>query len=134
MGATLRPPPGRGPPCFRISGQIFHRSGCLHPPVNVEPSFSQLFILETADAINIRLNNPANNDCLEELFVLINNVMQQISPFFMAHKNMHEIEIKQQRLANQENRAMSVVTMHFRSGPDRRRYNNPSADEVAAVL
>jgi hypothetical protein len=27
LGANIRPPPGRGPPCFRVCGQICHRSG-----------------------------------------------------------------------------------------------------------
>ncbi|UYV75835.1 hypothetical protein LAZ67_13001512 [Cordylochernes scorpioides] len=31
MGANLAPPPGYGPYCFRINGQIYHRSVALHP-------------------------------------------------------------------------------------------------------
>ena len=29
--ANIAPPPGRGPPCFRLCGQVVHRSGTLHP-------------------------------------------------------------------------------------------------------
>ncbi|XP_057296242.1 uncharacterized protein LOC130625196 [Hydractinia symbiolongicarpus] len=32
FGANLRPPPGHGPPCFRICGQIWYRVGGLYPP------------------------------------------------------------------------------------------------------
>ncbi|OXA46564.1 hypothetical protein Fcan01_18731 [Folsomia candida] len=31
MGANIAPPPGYGPYCFRINGQIYHRTGSLHP-------------------------------------------------------------------------------------------------------
>ena len=40
MGANLTLPPGCGPSCFRICGQIFHRSGTLHPSVGMTPVFN----------------------------------------------------------------------------------------------
>ena len=47
FGADIQTPPGRGPYCFRIHGQIYHRIGDLHPPTGMPRSFGQLYILDT---------------------------------------------------------------------------------------
>ena len=67
LGANIRQPPGHGPPCFRICGQLFHRYGALLPNANQAPNFSQLYIIEAANALNIRMANPLNQDCEHEL-------------------------------------------------------------------
>ena len=38
------------------------------------------------------------------------------------------------RQARMENRAVAEIRMYMRSGPDRRRYNQPTTDEVAAIF
>ena len=47
MGAALSQPPGSGPPCFHICGQIFHCYGPLYPIPGESPCYSQLYIVET---------------------------------------------------------------------------------------
>ncbi|XP_066924645.1 uncharacterized protein [Clytia hemisphaerica] len=42
--ANLRPPPGNGPPTFRICGQIVHRLGNVFPDQQHQPQFAQLYI------------------------------------------------------------------------------------------
>ena len=44
MAADIPPPPGNGPPCFGICGQIHHRYGVLHPGDNEQPQYNQLYI------------------------------------------------------------------------------------------
>ena len=46
---------------------------------------------------------------------------------------MYNIEQQEIRQACVENRAVAEIRMHMRSGPDRRRNNLPTADEVAAI-
>ena len=57
FGAQTVTPPGYGPFCFKIHGQIYHRSGILHPEANTNPKFGQIYILEGAGALQSRLNN-----------------------------------------------------------------------------
>ena len=52
FGANIAPPPGRGPPCFRLCGQVVHRSGTLHPEHGFPPSYSQLYIYDGENALN----------------------------------------------------------------------------------
>ena len=41
-GANIKTPPGNGPYCFRINGQIVHRTGTLHPDNEEMRKFSQI--------------------------------------------------------------------------------------------
>ena len=92
MGATLASPPGRGPPCFRICGQIFHRSGSLHPSADRAPVFNQLYIIEANTAINHRMSQSANNSCRNDVMRTIHNVMEVHSPYLLAYRHMAEAE------------------------------------------
>ena len=51
------PPPGRGPPCFRVHGQMCHYYSSLYPSNNLPPSFSQLYIYQPSEANKYRLLN-----------------------------------------------------------------------------
>ena len=46
---------------------------------------------------------------------------------------MYNIEQQEIRQALLENRAVAEIRMHMRSSPDRRRYNQSTTDEVAAI-
>ena len=63
MKVTLATPYGHGPPCFKICGQIFHRSGTLHPPKGGVPVYSQLYIIEPNAARKHRMMQTANQSC-----------------------------------------------------------------------
>jgi hypothetical protein len=40
---------GRGPPVFKISGQVHHRIGSLLPMDDTSPKYIQLYIYDTAN-------------------------------------------------------------------------------------
>ncbi|XP_057290909.1 uncharacterized protein LOC130613606 [Hydractinia symbiolongicarpus] len=134
FGANLRPPPGRGPPCFRICSQIWHRVGDLHPPEGQTPVFNQLYIYEAGRALNERMARPENNGCREDVMQTVQDIMNRVSPFAAAYRYMAEVEADEIAQAAAENRVPSEVRMCMRVGSDRRRYNLPHHDEVAAVF
>ncbi|GFU72650.1 helitron_like_N domain-containing protein [Trichonephila clavipes] len=51
MGAQIVPPAGRGACCFRIHGQIYHRTSHLHPAQAGEKNFAQFYVLDFELAI-----------------------------------------------------------------------------------
>ena len=53
---------GRGPPVFKICGQVHHRIGSLLPPDGSPPKFIQLYIYDTANEVSNRLEalNPSD--------------------------------------------------------------------------
>ncbi|GBM28947.1 hypothetical protein AVEN_232040-1 [Araneus ventricosus] len=47
MGAQIVPPTGRGAYCFRIRGQIYHRTSNLHPAEAGDEKFAQSYVLDS---------------------------------------------------------------------------------------
>ena len=46
FGENITPHPGQGPPCFRLCGQLVHRSSDLHPAPGLPIYFSELYIYD----------------------------------------------------------------------------------------
>lgn len=133
MGAKTAPPPGNGPYCFRIHGAVHHRSGLLHPdPSEDTPrKFCQIYILEGDGALQARLNNNTETD--PNLMFELQNIVETCSPYSNVYKRLHDIEREELNQAGLQNRQPHAVGMVFKAGPDRRRYNPPTTDDVAAV-
>lgn len=47
---------GRGPYCYRIQGQNYHRMGTLLPEANKPPMFAQLYIYDRPNEIHNGIN------------------------------------------------------------------------------
>jgi len=119
MGATLANPPGCGPPRFRICGQIFHRSGNLHPTNGQVPLFNQLYIIDTDAANNYHMTQPANSQCRDDVMHAIQDVMDNYSPYLLAYRHMAEVEKSEMSKADNHGCQQSTITMQFRIGRDR---------------
>nr|XP_047124283.1 uncharacterized protein LOC124806990 [Hydra vulgaris] len=130
--ATIDPPSNRGPPCFRISGQIMHRIGNLRHQQGDPPAYCQLYVYDPNTALNFRMEQ--NDCCIRELMELLQTIINQENPYALAFKNMAEVEDAEIRQAAIEGRPISVVKMSLLEGCDRRRYNLPSHEEVAIVF
>ena len=130
----VSPRQGRGPYTFRLHGQLYHRAGSLHPLEGQTPSYSQLYIIEGEQAVETHLANKHNEKCQRDIMVLLATVLERVSPFAAAYKYMHEVEQQQLRIAAENGVEPPEVTMYFKRGHDRRRYNEPRHDEVAAVF
>ena len=54
---------GRGPPIFRISGELRHRSGALTPAEGKTPSYAQIYVLDSpGQALETRMRQNADLD------------------------------------------------------------------------
>ncbi|XP_057290930.1 uncharacterized protein LOC130613632 [Hydractinia symbiolongicarpus] len=82
----------------------------------------------------MRIENPRNAHCNHETMQIIQDVLNRDSPYAAAYKNMAEVEREETARAAAENRQPSVVSMVMREGNDRRRYNAPLHEEVAAIF
>jgi len=51
-----------GPYCFKIQGELHHLTGALLPHEDQTPIYAQIYILDTAEQLNIRRNNNRNLD------------------------------------------------------------------------
>jgi hypothetical protein len=102
FGGNILPQRRGGPYCFRVHGQMYHQVGTLHPPDNVPPSYSQLYILEGDQAVEHRLTHTDNQNCRRDTMILLTTILQRVNPYAAAYKHMHEVEQTQLQAA-QEN-------------------------------
>ncbi len=54
--------------------------------------FAQLYILDSEEAVNERMNIWSNNTCDRQLMSQHDQLMRQVNPFAEAYKMMHELE------------------------------------------
>ncbi|UYV64563.1 hypothetical protein LAZ67_3001189, partial [Cordylochernes scorpioides] len=150
IGANIATPPGYGPYCFRIHGQIYHRTGTLHPVGEKPPKFAQLYILDTAEATRERLSIPENHGCdenvLNKLAELLANINKNaaldalfyllINKFAMSYKMLRDVEKVAIQEANNNGTELPNIVMAIKNDrtQDVRRYNKPTASEVAVVF
>ncbi|UYV78651.1 hypothetical protein LAZ67_16002278 [Cordylochernes scorpioides] len=136
MGANIATPPGYGPYCFRIHDQIYHRTGTLHPVGEQPPKFAQLYILDTAEATRKRLSIPENHGCDENLLNKLAELLANINNFAMSYKMLRDVEKEAIQEANNNGTELPNIVMAIKNDrtQDVRRYNKPTASEVAVVF
>ncbi|KAJ3739144.1 hypothetical protein EV360DRAFT_3544, partial [Lentinula raphanica] len=117
---------GRGPSIFRIHGELKHWSGTLLPREGTAPAYAQLYILDPHSALNYRMqrNSNLNPSTMEALQTLI----RAVNPYSLIYQHAYEI-LRQYPDAPEYSVSLRVIP-----GQDRRRYNLPTADEVAAII
>ena len=117
---------GHGPPVFRIQGELFHRGGPLEPAPHRDPMYAQLYIYDPQAALehchhqNVGLN--MDTLCIRQRVILDNHQYAAI------YKHAHEI------LQGYDPQDDVCIRLCVAPGSDRRRYNLPTADEVAVIL
>ncbi|XP_057310044.1 uncharacterized protein LOC130648041 [Hydractinia symbiolongicarpus] len=77
---------------------------------------------------------PENKSCREDVMQTVQDVMNSVSRFTAAYRYMTEVEAGEIARAAAKNSVSSEVGMCMRVGSDRRRYNLPHHEEVAAVF
>ncbi|KAH9857118.1 hypothetical protein C2E23DRAFT_686252, partial [Lenzites betulinus] len=116
---------GRGPYVFRIHGELCHRSGSLLPAEGSPPSYAQLYIFDPRLALQERIRRNVNlrHDTLQRIQAMLSATHR----YTMIYRHAYEV------LSLHED-ADVAVRLAVRPDQDRRRYNLPSADDVAVIL
>lgn len=112
------------PYVFRIHGQLCHLIGPLEAE-DGNPSYCQLYIYDGQEALDVRLRR--NRDLRPDTMALLQQLLlahHRYAPIFR-----HAYEILQEHGDEEVS-----IALHCLSNNDRRRYNLPSADEVAVII
>jgi hypothetical protein len=118
---------GRGQPVFRICGELCHRSGALIPSGDQPPQYAQLYIYEPRAALESRM---AQNETLSQNIMHgLQNMLLQHHQYAPVFKHAHEILCEYNGPIED-----AEVRLRVAPGLDKRRYNLPTADEVAVIL
>ena len=137
LKAQLRPPPGHlYVPIFRISGQIYHRTGPLLPLPNAAPQYNQLYIYDGAEALQHRLagNIFRQAPLLEPVVDVVQRTIDRLNPYAHLYKYAYEQEQQAIQEAQQQGLEQPRVRVIFNEGVNPRRENRPQLHEIAAVF
>ena len=117
---------GNGPPVFRISGELHHKSGALTPPEGRLPRYAQLYVYEPRAALDARIQQ--NSDLDPSVMEALQQMLADNHQYVPVYRHAFEI------LQNYDVANDVEVRLRLEPGLDRRRYNLPTADEVAVIL
>lgn len=126
FSASKKDIPGKGPYCFKIQGQIYRSISDLLPQHDEDPVYGQLYIIDTSTATEIRQRRRENSDLKPEILSKLAEILLE-NPFAQIYKRASE-EMVVQGDSELELRFVDRINM------DRRRYNKPTADEIAGVF
>ncbi|XP_019175431.1 PREDICTED: uncharacterized protein LOC109170736 [Ipomoea nil] len=122
---------GGRPPVFRLSGQNYHLIGSLLPEEGKPPNFAQLYIYDTANEKNNRINAVRGSGEQDDIHVEIVNVIQR-------ELDKNNVLVKSFRMAMSEldsNPCAEVkIKLLGKRTKDARTYNLPQVSEVAALI
>ncbi|KIJ06154.1 hypothetical protein PAXINDRAFT_39194, partial [Paxillus involutus ATCC 200175] len=105
---------GSGPAAFRIHGALYHLMGSLLPPDDRDPTYAQL-------------RNPELNP---GVLLALHDMMEVHHPYVNIYKQAYQVMREKPREQHTDVR----VQLHYSAGTDIRRYNLPTANEIAAVI
>ncbi|ONL99944.1 Retrotransposon-like protein [Zea mays] len=123
---------GHGPPLFKICGHVHHRIGSLLPPDGSSPKFIQLYIYDTANEIQNRMNSLGNDDRNDGGLdlVVVNGLIKMIddhNPFAKKFRMVRD------RLADKESEDFIIRLIGVKEG-DPVQYNLPTTDQLAMFI
>uniref|UniRef100_A0A7E4URS8 ATP-dependent DNA helicase n=1 Tax=Panagrellus redivivus TaxID=6233 RepID=A0A7E4URS8_PANRE len=130
LSADIEQTSGRGPYVFRLHGQVYYKV----PPVTSKktPKYAQLYFVDPDEADIKRMEY--NKNCNPHIMKLISEELQD-NPYVRSFRKMSDVIVEQEAKAKEQGIEMPTITMTFdQKNVDRRRYNNPTASEVAAVF
>ena len=123
---------GDGPYVFRINGQIHHRIGSLLPQPNNIPKFVELYIFDTQNEINNRLQaitHEESSDTSLDLCIIeeLRNMLDKYNPLVKKFRKARD-------LLEQYNGIDVTVRIIGAGKDDPIQYEMPSADELAMLI
>jgi len=123
---------GRGPPVFKISGQVHHRIGPLLPSDGDVPKFLQLYIYDTANEVRNRLRALHPDERPSEPLdpAIIESLTQMVDAY---NPLARQFRLARDRLADDSNEEFIIRIVGAREG-DPVQYNLPTTDQLAMLV
>ncbi|XP_057720315.1 uncharacterized protein LOC130934798 [Arachis stenosperma] len=122
---------GIAPPIFKLAGQNYYSIGSLLPSDSLRPTFAQLYIYDTENEIENRIDTLRSNEVINERdkksVAILRNMLDKYN--ILAKSFRYARDMYQQK--NCTNIKLNLISKMTTDG---RTYNLPSASEVAALI
>ena len=119
---------GGGPYVFKVQGRLYHQSGSLLPRPGSSPVYAQLYIYDPQDALDFRMNNGANTSLNRATMQTLQDMLYRHHPGVQMYKQAFELT------RNMGPDQQCKIALRFDGQTDQRRYNMPTANEIAVIL
>ncbi|KAI9558408.1 hypothetical protein GHT06_015188 [Daphnia sinensis] len=136
LGAKISSPPGRGPYCFRIHGQVYHNTTPVGLNTN-NPRYADLYFIDAAQASDFRAQSTSNGGCCRNLMEELDAMLREKNPYAAIYKMMRQVLEEEHRRAQDENlphQTVGMIISSDRRNVDQRRYNSPTTNEIAVIF
>jgi hypothetical protein len=121
-----------GPQSFIITGELKHMSGSLLPEPGKTPVYAQVYFQSDEQALDLRIQRANQisdgNGAKRAVMQIIQDVLHRYNQYIALYKTARE------RIDEAGDIPDVHVRLHFAAGSDQRRYNLPTAEEVAIIL
>ena len=117
---------GNGPYVLKLHGELYHNHGALLPNEGAPHQYAQLYIYDSALALQQRVQR--NVRLSPTIMSNLQDMLMECNPFVEIYKQA----VQRLRDQGQNNNVHSRLT--YMPYTDARRYNVPTADEIAVVL
>ena len=117
-----------GPYCFKIQGELHHLTGALLPHNDHPPTYAQIYILDTAEQLNIRRLNNRNLDpvVMDDLQTMLLDSHLYIGHYRHVYELIREKPVEEQKKIS--------IRLHVNLQQDQRTHNLPIAEEIAVII
>jgi hypothetical protein len=121
---------GGGPYSFRLHGELIHRAGALLPPPGEPPAWAQLYILDSAEALDHRIAHERNRRLDRSTVQDLQDMLYRHHPGTELYK--HAFQITRDMPPEQD----ATIALRFDPHTDRCRYlpSDHSVQEIAVLL
>ncbi|CAN1827836.1 hypothetical protein LINPERHAP1_LOCUS32051 [Linum perenne] len=122
---------GDAPYIYSIGGQIFHRMGSLLPPEGNAPLFAQLYMVDTANEVEHRMNSFTTDVTSNPLRP---QIIEDMKDMFDEHNVLAKVFRSARDRVNLGNVHSVKIKLMARRTSDGREYDLPTVDELAGLI
>jgi len=117
-----------GPYCFKIQGKLYHLTGALLPHGDQTLIYMQIYILDTAEQLNVRRANNNNLDpvVMDNLQTMLLNNHPYIGHYHHAYELIREKPVEEQKEI--------TIRLYVNLQQDQRTHNLPTAEEIVVII
>jgi len=114
--------------CFKIQGELHHLTGALLPHADQTPMYAQIYILDTAEQLNVRRTN--NNNLDPVVMDNIQTILLDSHPYIGWYCHVYELIRDKPVDEQQEVRIRLYIDLQH----DQQTHNLPTAEEIAVII
>ena len=118
---------------FKMNGVVYHRIGPLLPAENFSPKFAQLYMVDSADEVQSRIDVFSREDggSLDPDPEIVAALITMLNTH---HRLVHKFRLARQSLCSVDAPKVSIRFLGDDGGSHGTRFSGPSAGEVAALI